>query len=286
MTLLCAIPTSGRSWAGKVVEIVESIPEINEIIIGAQNNAEVEYISNGKTTVFRRPPDGVSGNRNFFCQYAIANEYDFLLQIDDDVRCPVEVVEHLISVATKYPWMGAMSSDSNWSQFYNHKIETNMDFRTEAHCGQLHLLNIEATKEAISSYKEPPYDDLRASVDDVYYGLKMWSLGYMCAKTNIKDRKGVYSAIQGAVKTEDKGGIISTDRDKELFRAAKLFNKTFVLGDDSARDLVYFFKLYFDVKKGIYRQRQRFKYRTMQRNFRDRWGEIGYEDSRGETRWL
>ena len=286
MKIMCGIPTSGRDWAGKIVQIVEPIPEVKEIIIGAQNNARVDYITNNRTTVFRRPPDGVSGNRNFFCRYALVNGYDYLLQIDDDVRCPTEVVAHLISVATKYPWMGAMSADSNWSLFYNKKVKTNMDFRTEAHCGQLHLLNLKATQEAINYYKEPPYDNLRASVDDVYYGLKMWGLGFACAKSNIKDREGVYSAIQGAVKTEEKGGIVSADRDKELFRVFKLFNKMFVLGDNSNLDLIYYFKLYFDAKKGIYRQRQRFKYKVMQKNFRDRWGQVGYEDSRGDTRSL
>ena len=84
--------------------------------------------------------------------------------------------------------------------YWARDVVTNMEFRVEPYINRLIIIRTDAIQEVMDAYNESPYDDMKYSNEDIYFSLKLWSLGWVVGVNNRKSRDQALRTVSGGKK--------------------------------------------------------------------------------------
>ena len=279
MKILGATPTRNADFSQNVVRALE--PHVDAMLVASQGTAEVPYTT-PVTEVVRREDDGVCGQRNFIVGYAIGNGFDYVIQVDHDVICGKmdEVVTDMIAAMQKYPWLAQLGVDYGPYWAWSKGVTSNMSFRTEPYTNRLIIQRCTALEEAIQHYPDRLYDGMQYAIEDHYLGLKLWGMGWVVGVDNNKDRDRIIQTVISGRKQYRMHGIEEEWKSADVTKGVAVVNRVFVDTDIPQHQIVKFMKTKFVESHQCLRVRSRYIHKRMHQNATERWGDIGYLDSR------
>lgn len=169
MRVLGGIPTRLRDTSGPIADILSSV--CDKVIVVSQGAVVKAYNRNDNITVHEKQVNyGLVAARNYILEYAIVNDFDVVIQSDDDLSFKADVIEAMLKVLKDNPGLGTIASSSrayfNWSK----EVGSNKDFVLTPCGAQLWA----APTEILSTVGRWDLEFL----EDRDYGARMWKLGY------------------------------------------------------------------------------------------------------------
>jgi hypothetical protein len=272
MRALLGISTRDRDTSPRV--FIPIAPLFEHILVVAQgdcgNFANIPPEVAAKLEVIYQAPS-LAASRNRIFQYALDNDYEVVVQSDDDIRLKLPAAEYMLQLILQEPSLGSVSvaQDFLWV-FGDRTITCSKPWLIAPWNGQFWGMRVETLRTEL----EPPYT--RGEVlDDVDFGMRLWQRGLATVRLH-RGRDDYCVAIMPRTTTGYRprtGGQPLIDRIHYIRSTYKEVRQRWY--PDFITKLEYRL-VKEDVKIDI-----RYNWSNMIKTHIDRWGNIGYEDSKG-----
>jgi len=263
MRVLAGIPTRLRNTSGIAAEVLASV--CDEVLVVSQG----AVCSCHKENVTIHEEDinfGMIPARNSIFQYAINNNFDVVIQCDDDIKFTPSIVKFMIDCVCNDPTLGAISSESRAYYNWNKDVACTKDFLLAPCPAQLWGMEVKKIKEL--GLLSVDY------LEDREYGLRMWSNGYAVGQLHISLKETHNPFIARTMKTESQGGqSTGATRYEALGKAISTVNELYP-------GLVTLRQSEFGMKGRTFSSR--YNWNGMISKVVERFGHsLGYQDSKG-----
>lgn len=167
MKILAGIPTRLRDTSGKIADV---LAQVCDTVLVVSQGAKV-YSNSSKVVVAEKDVNfGLVAARNAILRYAVDNNFDIVIQSDDDLKYSPEVVEALIREVLDNPTLGSIASSSRAYFNWNKEVGSNKNFVLSQCAPQLWASRTSILQE-IGEWK-------LEYLEDREHGIRMWKAGY------------------------------------------------------------------------------------------------------------
>lgn len=269
MQILAGIPTRRRK-VGSIIEVIE--PFVDGIVVASQKS-EVTNTSE-KCEVVELEERGICYPRNYLTDIALDLKFDWMFQIDDDLKFAPKLMQHLLDIINSPFKIGAVSSDSRVLAHWSESLVTNQTFKISGVASQLWAVNMNAMREVLDKFAEPAfYID---ALEDIRFSMKLWDLGWPVVRLHLGDKLVHHPQTARLSKTDSQGGQYISERNASMRWAIEKMQ--YFCNRETG--VLRFLKPNMKSPDNI-GYRIGYNYDVMLRNAVDRWGLQGYEDSKG-----
>lgn len=215
--ILGGIPTRGRSTSGRIADVLAEV--CDEVVVISQG-AVCNYTAENVVVLERDPNWGVVNARNAILDYAIDNNFDYMIESDDDISYPPETISAMLDEIIDDPHIGAISSASrayfNWAK----DTKPNKNYILSACATQLWAARTRIMKQV--GYFSLPH------LEDREHGCRMWKCGYPIVQLHI-DISYAHNVFIPRTSKKKYGGqeekVGETDQYEDLKKSIDFMNK-------------------------------------------------------------
>jgi glycosyltransferase involved in cell wall biosynthesis len=174
MKILAGIPTRLRNTSGRIAEVLAQV--CDTVLVVSQEATCFSSLQN--VIIHEKDVNfGLVAARNYILDYAAHNNFDLVIQSDDDLKYTPEVVEAMIKEIVDNPTLGAIASSSRAYFNWDKALEPNKNFVLSPCSPQLWAARTEVLQEVGPWSLE--------YLEDREHGARMWKLGYAIASLHI-----------------------------------------------------------------------------------------------------
>lgn len=257
MKILAGIPTRCRDTSGKIADVFAEV--CNEVVVISQG-ATVKTNSEKVKVIEKDINFGLVPARNAIFDYAVENNFDIILQSDDDLAFKTPVVEALIKEIVDNKALGAIASSSRSYFHWDEDLHTTKNFVLMPCAPQLWAMRMDVLKEI--GYWTLPH------LEDREHGCRIWRAGYAIGALHI-DISLTHNPFIARNSNDKIGGQINNDEALDI--AIKYMQ-------DNYFDLLTIKRIQAKNRKFM----TRYNWSNMLNFVRARFGEsMGYSDTRG-----
>jgi len=260
MRILGGVPTRRRNTGGRVADWLSTV--CDEVLVISQD-ADVVYSSPRVIVVERDANIGMMAARNEIFDYGIKKGFDVIVQSDDDLAFQPIVLNFLVSQIEEFPWIGSISSCPRVYMNWEKDLVTSHGFTVFQCPTQLWAVRAQAIKES---------GTLRIDVlEDIELGLRMWQNGWVLTRAH--GFKNIFHnpVVSRIGKGDDSGG-----QPESLRKSLMPFSVDYIY--EHHKNILSMFSISTDPRRTYM---ARYNWREMCKLAHDRWGDIGYSDSKG-----
>lgn len=266
--ILAFIPTRERNTVHIPANILA--PFVDKIVVMSKGADTTGLPDN--STVIEQSWTGLQGVREVGDVMAYEEGFDYILQADDDIRFPPELVANLIQLMEDNPGLGACCSLSSVQYYWNREVQSNKHFLVAPFPSQLTLMRAKLVPELQQAFGTV-YGGL-GTMEDVAKGVHLWSLGYPSVYFRA-DKELVHNVfIPRLKKSKEMGGQPISERSWMMHESVEYLQK-FVGPDNVLKSAKLGYR-----KDGQATFRLRWNWDWMCGNVKQ---PVGYEDSKGRT---
>jgi hypothetical protein len=203
--------------------------------------------------------------RNIIIEEAIGGNYDLVVQCDDDLKIYPAIVPKMTELLNEEPHLGTISSTPRQFQRWAKGISSSKPYLIAVAGAQFWATRIDVFKE-VGDYDVNFFQDLQ-------HGLKSWEAGWISARFHIGYDLCHNPKISRMNKDFDQGGqpIFTTDERQESIDYILKHHSAMITS--MSRTDIFSNRAY----------NARYNWKAMCQSALNRWGTIGYEDSRGNV---
>ena len=254
------VPTRKRRTAGK---IADELSQVCDKVVVLSQGSEVYCNSEGISIIERDENIGMMQARNELFQMATEYEADYIIQSDDDLSFKAHVLFKMVEIMESEPALGALSSCPRVYANWEKDIISSKPFLVFQCPTQLWVIRMKALEETGFLHLDV--------LEDIELGLRMWKKGWVLGKIHLGLDYVHNPFIARINKDEDSGGQPVEYRRKMIPSSIK-----YML--DNHSDVVQSMGIP-NSKTRTYHAR--YDWYTMCSLAKERWGTIGYQDSKG-----
>jgi hypothetical protein len=260
MKILGGVPTRKRKIGGQVADILAEVCE--EVLVVSQGAEVVSHKSN--VHIIEKPVDiGMKAARNTIFDYADEVGAEFIIQSDDDLKFRPSVLEKMIEIMLSEPSLGSLSSCPRVYHNWEKSVTSSKEWLVFQCPTQLWIVR----NQAIHETGQLDIDVL----EDIELGLRMWKQGWVLAKLHSDIEFTHNPVINRMGKGDDQGG------QPESLRKAQMPDSVEYIWN-AHNDILRAFSLSTAANRTY---SARYDWGAMCDLAYNRWGTIGYEDSKG-----
>jgi len=213
MKILAGIPTRLRSTSGKIADILaQAVDEVLIVSQGAQvNSGSSNVVVHEKDVNF-----GLVAARNYILSYAVKNNFDFVVQSDDDLSYTPHIIEYMLKEVWDNPTLGAIASSSRAYFNWDKDVECTKNFLLAPCSPQLWV--------ARTSILEEVGEWTLEYLEDREHAARMWKLGYAIGMLHI-DISLTHNPFIARTNISAGGQDKSIARKEKLRQAIEYMNK-------------------------------------------------------------
>jgi len=262
MKILGGVPTRLRSTGGAVADLLADV--CDEVVVVSQG-ATVRC-NKKNVSLLERPVDiGMKRARNTIFEYADHVGAEYIFQSDDDLKFKPSVLELMLDIMQEEPSLGSLSSCPRVYANWEKDIECTKNFLVFQCPTQLWVVR----RQAIVETGMLDIDVL----EDIELGLRMWKKGWVLGKLHAGIEFVHNPFINRIGKGDEQGGQPESLRQRELPNSVKYIW-------DNHKDILSTFAV---ATSGNRTYTARYNWSKMCEIAHNRWGDIGYEDSKGRV---
>lgn len=257
--VVAGIPTNLRSTSGRIADALAS--EVDEVIVVSQG--AVVNARNSRVNVLEYPPNlGVGRARNIILDHCLTTNADFCVMSDDDLQFKPFVVHEILRLLEENYSLGIVGSIARTNRFWSKNSYSSKEYQLYGCPAQLFVLRMSAIREVGNMV-------LPEVMEDIELGLKLWDAGWAVARID-KENCEHNTNVPTFGKGDSQGGIPESRKRSQIPVAVEYLLLRY-------SHLLRFLR----AGKGKRMHLIQYNWPVLCQKATDRWGYIGYEDSRG-----